>query len=30
MFYTNQLNAYRQMITNCTGLSVANLQLMGF
>lgn len=30
VFYTNQLNAYRQMITNCTGLSVANLQLMGF
>ena len=30
VFYTNQLNAYRQMLTNCTGQTVANLQLMGF
>ena len=30
VFYTNQLNAYRKLITNCTGSTVANLQLMGF
>lgn len=27
--YTNQLNAYAQMIQECTGSSVCNLQLMG-
>lgn len=28
--YTNQLNVYRQLITSCTGATVANIQLLGF
>ncbi len=28
--YTSQINAYKQMVVNCTGANVTHLQLMGF